>query len=293
MLAFRVFFGRYALVALAGFNMASPSWGLRVAKADFPRFAGVVGCRDTGTLCEGSEQGFILNGLSGEGEFQDPSSSTLAKGDKVVLGFLEGKPFAWNRYSVDFPSAKSKWIVLNELTVGEGNRAFLTQWKEVKDSLEFIKVEPHYFSLSLGELFVQTKVILPDGSLLLVLKGEGSDAGINVQDYRSVRLPVAAGNAIEVDQHFNRSDIPVQKILERLNADEVVDEVQDSILTCEVSRGPKAPSGGPWMKFIKAHSRVLYTKAGPQETPIGRDTVKIDIWKIIRTSPKPNRAKTP
>lgn len=276
-----------ALVLAAG---SAPVSAFRIAKGDFPRFAGVIGCKDSGTACEGADQGFVLQGLSGLGDFQEASSPSLAKGDKAVIGFLEGKPFSWSRYSVDFPSAKSKWVVLNELTVGEGNRSFLTQWKPVKDSLEFIKVEPRYFSLSLGELYIQGKSILPDGSLLLVLKGEGSDAGINVQDYRIVRLQ-AAGGAVEVDHRLNRSEIPLQKILDKLNADEAVDEVQDSTLACEVVNGKKAPSGGPWLRFVKAHSRVLYTKAGPQETPVGKDTSLVDIWKSIRTGAKSGRQK--
>ncbi|GEM_PF-1895021 len=273
----------------------SQALAFRVAKGDFPRFAGVIECKDSGTACDGADQGFVQQGLAGVGDFLEASSPNLAKGDKAVIGFLEGKPFSWSRYAVDFPSAKSKWVVLNELTVGEGNRCFLTQWKPVKDSLEFVKVEPRYFSLGLGELFIQGKSVMPDGSLLLVLKGEGSDAGINVQDYRFVRLPAAGGgsSAIEVDHRLNRSEIPLQKILDRLNADEAVEEVLDSSLACDVPSGRKAPSGGPWLRCVKSHSRVLYTKAGPQETPVGKDTAMVDIWKNIRASAKAGHQKSP
>jgi hypothetical protein len=280
------FFEYFLIAGLTLTCLIEPASAFKVAKSDFPRFAGTVGCKDTGKSCEGAEQGFVLTGLSGEGEFQEASSTDLAKGDKVVIGFLEGKPFTWARYSVDFPSAKMKWIVLNELTIGEGNRAFLTQWKVVKDSLEFVKIEPQYFSLSLGELFIQARTTLPDGSLLMILKGEGSDAGINVQDYRMVRIQ---GNhsLMQIDERSNRSDIPVQKILEKINANERVDAVQDSVLSCEILARKKAPSGGPWLRFIKSHSQVLYTKDGPQETPGSKDTVMIDIWKLARS-----RAKT-
>jgi hypothetical protein len=274
-------------MAISLLAMGTQAMSFRVAKADFSRFVGVLGCEDSGEDCPGAAQGFIQNGLAGEGDFQDPSSASLAQGGggKVVIGFLEGKPFSWGRYSVDFPNPKSKWFVMNEVTVGEGNRCFLTLWKSIGDSLEFQKAFPRYFPLSLGELFVGGKTSLPDGSLLLILKGEGSDAGINVQDFHIVRLQ-APDREEEVDHRVNRSEIPVQKILDRLNADEAVDEVQDSALTCDVVPGKKAPSGGPWLRLVKSHTRVLYTKAGPQETPAGKDTVKVDIWKTIHGGSK-------
>ena len=42
--------------------------------------------------------------------------------------------------------------------------------------------------LDLGESYVFAKTTLPDNSLLVILKGEGSDAGVNLQDYRFFRL---------------------------------------------------------------------------------------------------------
>ena len=266
-----------------------PASAFRVAKTDFPHFVGIIGCEDSGDSCTGAEQGYVLHGLAGDADFMDPSSPSLTKGNRTVMGFLEGKPFAWNRYSLDFPNAKSKWIVLNELTVGEGNRAFLTLWKGVGDSLEFIKVEPRYFSLTMGEAFLQGKTTLPDGSILLLVKGEGADAGINIQDFRIVRLQVANNTMTQVDQHINRSEIPLQKILNQLNADEVVEPVLDSTLGCDLPSGRKAPSGGPWVRCIKSRNRVLYTKAGPEETPLGKDTIQVDIWKIIRDKSKAGR----
>ena len=57
----------------------------------------------------------------------------------------------------------------------------------------------------------------------------------------------------------NRSGIPVQKILERINADQPVDPVTDSALACEIVAGRKAASGGPLLRFIKTRTRVLDT----------------------------------
>ena len=250
-----------------------------MAKADFPRFVGVLGCEDSGEACSGAEAGFVQNGLAGDGDFSDPSSPDLAKGNKVVIGFLEGKAFAWNRYAIDFPNQKTKWIVLNELTLGEGNRAFLTAWKSLGDSLEFQKAIPRYFSLDLGELFLHGKATMSDGSLLLILKGEGSDAGINVQDFRIVRLKSAGLTATQVAKRVNRSEIPLQKILDRLNSDQAVEPVLDSTLACEWKPGRKAPSGSPWLRFRLSRQRILYTKEGPQETPVSTDSVLVDVLK--------------
>lgn len=267
---------------------ALPALGYRIAKADFAKFAGSLDCKWEGEACPGAAQGFVVSGKVGE-EIPDPSASELAAGGKVVAGFLEGKPFSWARYSVDFPSPRIKWVVLNELSSGDQNNVFLTQWKTVKDSLEFVSVFPRSFPLDLGETFVLAKTPLPDKSLLLILKGEGADAGVNLQDFRLLRLQVGAGGAkapesaiTELARRTNRSEIPVQKILEKINADEAVDAVIDSSLTCEIAKGRKAPSGGPLLRFIKTRTSVLYTKSGPQETPIGRDTTTLDIWKSVK-----------
>jgi hypothetical protein len=58
---------------------------------------------------------------------------------------------------VDFPSAKSRWVVLNELSSGDQNNVFLTLWKTAGDSLEFVKAHPKAFPLDLGESFVHAK----------------------------------------------------------------------------------------------------------------------------------------
>lgn len=272
--------------------VASPTFTMKVAKADFPKFVGVIGCEEAGDSCPGASLGFVSQGLAGEGDFQDPSAANLAKGGKVVMGFLEGKPFSWSRYSVDYPNVKTKWVILNELTVGEGNRSFLTEWKSLGQSWECIKIESHYFSIALGEMIVHAKSTLPDGSLLMILKGEGSDAGVNLQDFRMVRIQ-SKTNAIQVvDQHTNRSEIPLQKILDKLNSDQEVEPVTDSVLSCELKGGKKAPSGFSWLRFIKSKNQVLYTKSGPVETPISKDTTLVDIWKTIRDFDK-GSAKRP
>ncbi|MDB5051700.1 MAG: hypothetical protein JWO30_4771 [Fibrobacteres bacterium] len=268
------------LGALAVLVAGIPALGFRISKIDFPKFAGSIDCKWDGEACPGAAQGFVLSGKVGE-EIPDPTAPELAAGGKVVLGFLEGKPFSWSRYSVDFPNARSKWVVLNELSSGDQNNVFLTQWKSVGEDLEFVKAYPQSFPLDLGETYVFAKALLPDNSLLLILKGEGSDAGVNLQDFRLFRLQTP-DKLKEVARRTNRSEIPVQKILEKINADQPVDEVVDSALTCEIAKGKKAPSGGPLLRFIKTRTRILYTKAGPQETPAGKDTTTLDIWKSVK-----------
>jgi hypothetical protein len=259
-----------------------PALGFRVSKSDFPKFAGNLDCKWDGEACPGAAQGFVVHGLVG-GDIPDATAPELAQGGKVVLGFLEGKPFSWARYSVDFPNPRTRWVVLNELSSGDENNVFLTQWKAAGDSLEFIKAIPRSLPLDLGETYVYAKTALPDNSLLVILKGEGSDAGVNLQDYRLFRLQ-APDKAQEVARRTNRSEIPVQKILEKINADERVEEVQDSSLACEIAKGRKAPSGGPLLRFIKTRTRILYTKSGPQETPAGKDTTVLDIWKTVKSA---------
>lgn len=266
---------------LAVFLAAAPVLAFRVSKAGFPLFAGSVDCRWDGEACPGASEGFLVHGIVGE-DIPDPTAPELASGGKVVLGFLEGKPFSWARYSVDFPNAKTKWVVLNELSSGDQNNVFLTQWRAAGDSLEFLKIHPRSLGLDLGETYVHAKTFLPDNSLLLILKGEGSDAGVNLQDYRIFSLQ-APDKLTEVLRRTNKSEIPVQKILERINADEAVEPVTDSALICEIAKSKKAPSGGPWIRFITSRTRLLYTKAGPQETPVGKDTTVIDVWKTIKS----------
>ncbi|MEO6095824.1 MAG: hypothetical protein ABIW76_09110 [Fibrobacteria bacterium] len=265
------------VVCLAGI----PAMAFKISTSDFPKFAGSIDCRWDGEACPGATDGFVIHGLAGQ-DIPDPTASELASGGKVVLGFLEGKPFSWGRYSVDFPNAKSKFVVLNELSSGDQNNVFLTQWRLAKDSLEFVKILPRSFPLDLGETYVQAKAVLPDNSLLLILKGEGSDAGVNLQDFRLIRLQ-GPDKINEVARRTNKSEIPVQKILNRINADETVDPVVDSALACEIVKGKKAPSGGPLIRFTKTRTNILYTKSGPQETPLGKDTVSFDIWKTLKS----------
>lgn len=256
---------------------------VRIAKSDFPRFAGVVSCGEAPEdACPGASQGFVLAGLAGDSAIPDPAAAELAAGDKVVLGFLEGKPFTWPRYSVEHPNSGFKWVVLNELSQNERNRVFLTLWRHTGTSLDLIKIFPRMLPLDLGETMVHAKSLLPDGSLLLVLKGEGSDAGVRLQDYRFLRL-AAPDRMTEVYRRTQRSEIPIRDILEKINADEPVDPVMDSTLACEVIRR-KAPSGGPLVRFTVSRTRVLHTKEGPQETPEGKSTEEIDIYRLIRSS---------
>jgi hypothetical protein len=267
--------------ALAILVAHMPASAFRISKADFPRFAGSIACDWDGEACPGASMGFVLSGRTGE-EIPDPTAMELGEGGKVVVGFLEGKPFSWPRYSFDFPNARSKWVVLNELSAGDRNNVFLTRWKSIGDSLESVSIHPRGFPLDLGETFVLARTPLPDRSLLVILKGEGADAGVGLQDYRVLRLQ-APDRITEVLRKTNRSEIPVQEILRRINADEPVEAVTDSSLACEIVRGRKAPSGGPWLRFITTRTRVLYTRSGPEETPAGKDTVAVDLWKSLKT----------
>lgn len=266
---------------LAIFLAGAPVMAFKVSKSGFSKFAGSVDCKWDGEACPGASDGFVVRGVIGE-DIPDPTAPELAAGGKVVLGFLEGKPFSWARYSVDFPNARTKWVVLNELSSGDQNNVFLAQWRAVRDSLEFVKLHPRSLPLDLGESHVHAKAVLPDNSLLLILKGEGSDAGVNLQDFRFFRLQ-APDKITEVLRRTNKSQIPVQKILERINADETVEPVIDSALSCEIAKSKKAPSGGPLIRFITSRTRILYTKSGPQETPEGKDTAVVDVWKTIKS----------
>lgn len=266
--------------ALPIFLAALPAAAFRVAKSDFARFAGSLDCRWDGEACPGAAQGFLIHGLAGT-DIPDPTAPELASGGKVVLGFLEGKPFSWARYSVDFPGTRSRWVVLNEISSGDQNNVFLTRWKPVGDSLEFVQAHPRALPLDMGETYVLAKASLPDQSLLVILKGEGSDAGVTLQDYRFLRLK-APDQVMEAGRRTNRSEVAVQKILERINNDEPVEAVLDSSLACEIVKGRKAPSGGPLIRFTKTRTSILYTKSGPEETPMGKSEETWDIWKDIR-----------
>jgi hypothetical protein len=198
----------------------------------------------------------------------------------VVVGFLEGKPFVWSRYGVEFPNSGWKWVVLNELSVNEKNRVFLTLWKHNGSSLDLVKIFPQAYPLALGETTVMSQSRLPDGSHLVVLRGEGSESGVRLQDYRFLRL-IAPDKVVEVYRRTNRSEIPVDRIMEKLNADQPVEAVLDSTLSCEVGK-QKASSGGPLVAFTLSRTQVLYTKAGPEETPDRRTRDEVDIWKLAK-----------
>lgn len=275
-------FGIFSLVALFADAFAQ---GVLVAKGDFPRFAGVLDCRGgSGEECPGAKDGFVLQGLAGEAEIPDPTASELTAGGRLVVGFLEGKPFAWPRYSVDFPNPGRKWVVLNELSANDQNRVFLSLWRQNGPNLGLVRVFPRFLPLSLGETTVHAHASLPDGSKLVILKGDGADAGVRLQDYRVLRLS-APDRWDEVHRRLNRSEIPVNQIMEKLNADQAVEAVRDSTLDCEVAK-KKAPSGGPLIRFTTTRNRVLYTKGGPVETPEGKSAEEVDIWNIVRAQVK-------
>lgn len=281
--------GRFGIFMLVALFSATFGQGAQHRKSDFSRFVGVIACGTPGSgagpagaECPGAANGFAVQGLAGGPEIPDPHASELTAGGQVVVGFLEGKPFLWPRYSVEFPNSGWKWVVLNEISAGDQNRVFLTLWRHTGSSLELVKIFPRSLPLALGETTVHSQARLPDGSLLVVLKGDGSESGVRIQDYRFLRL-TAPDRMEEVYRRTNRSEIPVDKILERLNLDQAVEAVMDSTLGCEVSRR-KAGSGGPLVKLTVTRNSVLYTKEGPMETPQGSSSEEIDIWKTIKSA---------
>jgi hypothetical protein len=79
----------------------------------------------------------------------------------------------------------------------------------------------------------------------------------------------------------------VQQILDKINNDEPVEAVMDSSLACEIVKGRTAPSGGPLIRLVKTKTSILYTKSGPQETPMGKEESTLDIWKVVKTGGTP------
>lgn len=270
--------GLLSLVALLGFPFAQTT---RVSKADFARFTGILDCGNASAgECPGAANGFVVHGLAGGAEIPDPAAPELLTGGRVVVGFQEGKPFLWPRYSAEFPNSGWKWVVLNEVSISDQNRVFLSLWRHTGSSLDLVKVFPRSFPLELGEMTVHSSTPLPDGSRLLILKGEGADAGIRIQDFRLLRL-TAPDRMQEILRRTNRSQIPVESIMERLNADQPVEAVLDSTLTCTVIR-PEGASKSPIVRFTLSRQSLLYTKEGPEETPKGVSQEEIDIWKVVQ-----------
>lgn len=276
--------GLLSLVALLEIPFGQ---GARVPKADFARFAGVLDCGQASAgECPGAANGFAIHGLTGGEEIPDPAAPELMTGGRVVVGFQEGKPFLWPRYSIEFPNSGWKWVVLNEVSISDQNRVFLSLWRHTGSSLDLVKVFPRSFPLELGETTVHSSAPLPDGSRLLILKGEGADAGIRIQDFRLLRL-TAPDRMQEILRRTNRSQIPVESIMDRLNADQPVEAVLDSTLTCSLIR-PEGASKNPKVRFTLSRQSLLYTKEGPEETPKGATHEEIDVWKAVQSA-RPSR----
>ena len=112
---------RLVYPAVMLFLAGNPAFGFRISKADFPKFAGTLDCKWEGEACPGAAGGFALKGKVGL-EIPDPTAMESGAGGKVMLGFPEGKPFSWARYAVDFPSPRTRWVILK----GEGSDAGVT-----------------------------------------------------------------------------------------------------------------------------------------------------------------------
>jgi hypothetical protein len=248
---------------------------ITIAKNDMPRFIGTLACVYEQDVCPQAMQGFATFGLSGEPGFEDLSAlpKDPATGMMpIVLGFNESKFFDLAKYSFDAPVKGRKYIVLNELSTSESNHAMITEWSVTKNGYTLVRILPKVFELPVGEVTVAGKPVATGSGLVVLLRGLGSDAGLNLQDFRVVRID-RRGDVQVVARETNRSETPVGEILARLNDDQDAEVVIDSALTCTLARGGKV------LKCTKAMTQVSYSKSGTTENPIGKTDFSIDLVK--------------
>lgn len=248
---------------------------ITIAKGDMARFVGTLPCAYEENLCPQAMQGFTSFGLQGEPGFEDlaalpkdPASGRMP----IILGFNESRAFDLAKFSFDAPTKGRKFIVLNELSSNEANHAMLTEWKVTSKGYTLVRILPEVYELALGEMSVAGKPVMTAAGMLVLLRGLGSDAGLNVQDYRVVRIS-KRGEAQVIAQETNRSEAPVAEILSRLNDDQAAEEVIDSALTCVLVKTGKT------LKCTKAMTQVRYSKAGTTENPIGKNDYTVEISK--------------
>jgi hypothetical protein len=248
---------------------------ITVSKNDLPRFAGSVPCVFDGGLCPQAIQGFTGHVLLGDNGFEDathfPKDSATGR-NPLVLGFPDGKAFDWNKYSFDSPLNQHKFLLLNELSSSGSNHAMLSEWRVSKGELTLIRLLPQVYEIPLGELFFSGKPIQQGAGFLILMHGLGSDAGVNYQDYRVLRLDARSDLQL-VTQVTNQSDIPVAALLARLNEGGNVEEVTDSTLTCSLVRGGKK------LTCSKAFTRIRYSRSGAEEIPLNKSNFTVELSK--------------
>ncbi len=266
-------------VAMGLWSGSTWGQGIRVSKTDFPRFVGVLACHGAEPQCPAALQGFSRHGLTGDFGFEDPSvqpKDSLTGRSPIALGFPDGKAFDWNKYSLVSPLNRNRIVVLNELTSSESNHALLSEWKESKGELELVRIWPQVFDIALGEAFFEGKPILQGKGFVAVLRGLGSDAGINQQEFHVLRFEPKS-DVITLVSEVNRSEIPVSQIMARLNEHGAgavaAEEVTDSTLYCALAKGGKV------LRCTKTLTRLRYTTTGVEENPIGKQDYNVDFKK--------------
>ena len=264
-----------AICVAVFFPHSALAFGFRIAKDDFRLLAMEIQCAPD---CDFSDEtaGIATDfGYAGEGKFADPTQvpglNSNPRAPRIVVGFPEDR-FDWARFTRTWPGTNSRLVVLNELTSSGKGRAFLSVWKPYKDSLEFSRLLPGHFSIPVGEISFASDPRPESGGVLLLLQGLGADAGINVQAFFAVRLR-GQGQLQKTRTLINKSEIPVSEILARLNDGQPAEEVLDSTLRCELSKGPR----GSALRCVKSRARIVYTRQGPQETPLGSETFTVDL----------------
>jgi hypothetical protein len=244
-----------------------------VPKADLSRFIGTLHCIYEDDLCPQATQGFAQQGLLGNPGFEDLGS--LPKDAEsgrvpVAMGFLEATHFDLAKYTFDSPVTRQKFIVLNELSVDEVNHGLITEWKAARNEYTLVRVYPQVLELSLGEWTVASKPMALGKGFVVLLKGTGSDAGINVQDYRVVQWQPQTGFKV-LNRTVNKSVTPVSEILARLNDEQPAEEVTDSSMVCNLTRGGKV------LRCTKSYTRMRYSRQGVEENPIGKNEFQVDL----------------
>jgi hypothetical protein len=266
---------RFVFGAFIGMTVAQAQ-PVPVPKSDLSRFIGTLYCVYEEDLCPQATRGFAQQGLLGDPGFED--LGTLPKDPEsgrvpVAMGFLENAHFDLAKYTFDSPQSRQKFIVLNELSVGEANHGLITEWKVSRNEYSFVQVFPQVLELGLGEWTVASKPVAAGKGFVVLLKGLGSDAGITVQDYRVVQWMPTSGFK-EVNRMVNKSVNPVSEILARLNENQPAEEVTDSSLVCQLA------SSGKTLRCTKSYTRIRYSQRGVEENPIGKNDFQVAILPI-------------
>jgi len=267
-------FGMIALV-LTGLGYGESEEKPTVSKTDLFRFVGAVPCLFQDDLCPQALLGFSRQGYAGEDPFQDPNGlpkDTVTGVSPIVLGFPDNPPFDWNRYVFTSPLTRHLYVVLNEVSSTGKNHAMLSEWKTEKDKLVFVRLLPQVHDIPIGVLSVVGKPQKAGRGFLVLLLGRGSDAGVNLQDYRVLKFD-ARGNPTVIARQTNRSEIPVADILARLNDGQEAEEVIDSSLVCGL-----APNGKS-LRCTKNRTQIHYSVSGPDEKPLGQEHFTLELPK--------------